>query len=652
MPPASSEELGAALRPDLERALRESEDKFAQVFQASADAVAIADFPSGRITEVNDAYCRLIGYSREEAIGRSGNDLGSWAQASDREQFLSLLARDGAVREMEVVKLRRGGERLNCRLTSYRVDLGGRPCMLTRIRDITEQRAAEMALRESEEKFAKAFRAVPDAIAVSQLGDGRILDINAAYTGLLGYTRHEIVGRSVLDLNIWEEPALRGRIVARLRAGETVHNEPLVFRDKQGGLHRCLYFAEVTDIAGEPCLISILRDTTEQQRLEEQLRHAQKMESIGLLAGGVAHDFNNILTVIQGNVSLVLADPRLAPPLGEMLRQVQDAAQFAATLTRQLLVFSRRQVVQPGRLSLGATLQRVVALLQRTLGEHIVFRLEAAADLPDIHADEGMVEQVLLNLAVNARDAMPSGGEIAITTPLLEPDAEYLRRVPQARPGRFVGLRVRDTGVGIAPEVLPRIFDPFFTTKGEDRGTGLGLATVYGIAQQHHTWIEVASEVGRGTEFTVWFPRSAGRLDASRPRAGVADSPSGHETLLLVEDKDEVRAVVQGLLARKGYRVLAATDGPDALRLWAQHRGEIALLFTDVVMPGGINGRELAERLRTDRPSLKVVYCSGYDANILGGDTLAAPGTRFLAKPFDVAQAVRLVREMLDQPVA
>jgi CheY-like chemotaxis protein len=247
---------------------------------------------------------------------------------------------------------------------------------------------------------------------------------------------------------------------------------------------------------------------------------------------------------------------------------------------------------------------------------------------------------------------MPSGGELSITTVLVEPDADYLRRVPQARPGRFVGLRVRDTGVGIPADVLPRIFDPFYTTKAEDKGTGLGLATVYGIAQQHNSWIEVASEVGRGTEFTVWFPQLLGRPGAALSPAAPVASPSGHETLLLVEDKDEVRAVVQGLLARKGYRVLAATDGPDALRLWAQHRDEIALLFTDVVMPGGINGRELAERLRTDRPSFKVVYCSGYDANILGGDTLAAPGTRFLAKPFDVAQAVRLVREMLDHPVA
>ncbi len=563
-----------------------------------------------------------------------------------------LLARDGAVREMEVVKLRRGGERLNCRMTSYRVDLGGRPCMLTRIRDITEQRAAEMALRESEEKFAKAFRAMPDAIAITKLGDGRILDINAAYTGMLGYTRDEVVGRCVLDLNIWVEPALRGLIVARLRAGETVRNEPVVFRNKQGGLHRCLYFAEVTDIAGESCLISILRDTTEQQRLEEQLRHAQKMESIGLLAGGVAHDFNNVLTVIQGNVSLALEDPRLAPALAEMLRQVQDAAQFASTLTRQLLVFSRRQVLQPGRLALGATIERVVTLLRRTLGEHIVLKMESAADLPEIRADEGMVEQVLLNLAVNARDAMPSGGELSITTVLAEPDADYLRRVPQARPGRFVGLRVRDTGVGIPADVLPRIFDPFYTTKAEDKGTGLGLATVYGIAQQHNGWIEVASEVGRGTEFTVWFPQLLGRPGAAPPQAAPVASPSGHETLLLVEDKDEVRAVVQGLLARKGYRILAAADGPEALRLWARHRGEIALLFTDVVMPGGINGRELAERLRADRPALKVIYCSGYDANILGGDVLANPCTRFLAKPFEVAQAVRLVRALLDQPAA
>jgi len=652
MLPTKTAEAEAPRPPDLERALRESQDKFAQAFHASADAVAIADFPSGVITEVNDAYCRLFGLTREEALGHSGGELGSWADRGDRERFVELLKREGAVREMEVGKLRRSGERLVCRITSYRVELGGRTCMLTRIRDITEQRAAEAALRESEERFSKAFRAVPDTIAITTLAEGRFLDVNAAYSRTLGWTREETLGRTSAELKVWADPADRDRVVTRLRAGQIVHNEPVVFRGKDGVFHNCLYFGEVTEIAGMPCLISILRDITDQQRLEEQLRQAQKMESIGMLAGGVAHDFNNMLTVIQGNVSLVLEDKRLPPPLAEMLRQVHDASEFAATLTRQLLVFSRRQVLQPGRLALGPAVQRVVKLLRRTLGEHIVLKVETGAGLPDVHADAGMAEQVVLNLAVNARDAMPAGGDLLIRLVALETDAAYLRRVPQAKPGRFVGLSVSDSGMGIPADVLPRIFDPFFTTKAEERGTGLGLATVYSIAQQHGGWIEVQSQQGRGSEFCVWFPVEPEQPAAPPSPTPAAPAGAGHETLLLVEDKDEVRTVLEALFSRRGYRILSASHGPEAIELWQKHRDDIALLFTDIVMPGGLNGRELAERLRADRPALKVIYCSGYDANILGSDALVVPGTRFLAKPFDMAKTVRLVRELLDQAPA
>jgi PAS domain S-box-containing protein len=648
MPLVKKKRSDADSEPDLISALRESQDKFAQAFHASADAVTIADFPSGKITEVNEAYMRLFGFLREEVVGHSGQELGSWASAEDRTRFVQLLEREGAVREMEVNKIKRTGEPFICRITSYRTELGGRTCMLTRIRDITEQRVAEKALRESEEKFAKAFRAAPDVIAITTLAEGRFLDVNAAYTRTLGWTREETIGHSSLELGLWANPADRARVVASLRAGQVVHNEQVVFRDKGGVDHPCIYFGEVTDIAGQHCLISILRDVTEQQRLEEQLRQAQKMESIGLLAGGVAHDFNNVLTVIQGNVSLSLEHPALPPEVAEMLRQVHEAAEFAATLTRQLLVFSRRQVLQPGRANLAEIVQRVAKLLQRALGEHIALHVQAAPGLPDAHADLGMIEQVLLNLAVNARDAMPHGGDLFVTIATLETDADYAHRVPQAKAGHFVGLRVRDTGVGISPKILSRIFDPFFTTKAEGRGTGLGLAMVYSIAQQHGGWVEVSSELEHGSEFAVWFPVDD-RPQVAPAAAAAPLAIRGTETLLLVEDKIEVRGVLQSIFTRNGYRIFAAATGAEAISLWAQHRAEIDLLFTDIVMPGGMNGRELAEQLRADRPDLKVIYCSGYDANVLGGDALSAPGTRFLAKPFNLAQTAGLVRELLDE---
>jgi PAS domain S-box-containing protein len=623
---------------------------FYKAFHASADPVAIADFPSGRMTEVNDAYLRLFGYTREEAIGRSGGELGLWADEGDRKRFIETLDHKGAVEEMEVVKRKRGGQRVICRIAANRVDLGDRVAIVTRIRDITEQRMAEAALRESEERFLKAFRAMPDAILITTLEEGRIIDVNGSFTRIFGWSQEESVGRTTLQLGFWITSGDRTRIVGRLRDGKPAHGERIAVRDKSGETHQCVYFGEKTEIAGQPYAISIIRDVTDQQRLEEQLRQAQKMESIGLLAGGVAHDFNNVLTVIQGNVSLVLDDPRLPGDLTEMLRQVLQASEFAAGLTRQLLVFGRRQVLQPDRLAPAQVVHRVAGLLRRTLGDHIVLRTDIPPKLPEALADSGMVEQVLINLAINARDAMPKGGELLIAAEARETGPEYLRQVPQAKVGRFIGLRVRDTGIGIPAGNLPRIFDPFFSTKTEGRGTGLGLATVYSIAQQHGGWIEVDSQVGRGTEFSVWLPVAAGPPTPAPAAAPMpAAASGGRETLLVVEDREEVRVMVRNVFDRQGYRTLLAESGPTALDLWARHRDEIALLFTDIVMPGGVNGRELADRLRSERPELKVIYCSGFDANVLGPDALTRPGTHFLAKPFNIAQMARLVRDMLDE---
>jgi CheY-like chemotaxis protein len=268
--------------------------------------------------------------------------------------------------------------------------------------------------------------------------------------------------------------------------------------------------------------------------------------------------------------------------------------------------------------------------------------------LPEINADGGMLEQVLLNLVVNARDAMPRGGRVTITTEVLFADDAYVRRVPQARPGRFVGLRVRDTGEGIAPEILPRIFDPFFTTKQEGKGTGLGLATAYGIVEQHAGWIEVESQLGQGAQFTAWFPAlaspAAPPTRATTPPMGAR----GGETVLVVEDKEAVRAIIQTVLVRFGYKVVVAANGEEALAQWEGHRDQVGLLFTDVVMPGSLTGKDLADRLRAAQPGLKVIFCSGYDAEILDPAALKSPGTRFLAKPFDVGNLAKVVRELLD----
>jgi PAS domain S-box-containing protein len=509
-------------------------------------------------------------------------------------------------------------------------------------------RDSERALRESEEKFSKAFRSSPDSITIATIAEGRIIDVNEGFTRLHGWTREEAIGRTSIELKLWGDLALREQVLRLLQEGRSVRNLPVTGRDRAGELHQCLYSGETAEIGGERCLISIVRDVTEQQRLEAQLHHSQKMESVGQLAGGVAHDFNNILTVIQGHVSLLLGDPRLPADVHESLRQIEHSADFAAKLTRQLLLFGRKQVLQPGRIALNDLVARVARMLERVIGENIKLELDLAPSLPEIMADAGMVDQVLLNLVVNARDAMPAGGRVRISTRHFEADAEFVRQSPQARCGHFVGMRVHDTGEGIAPEILPRIFDPFFTTKKEGKGTGLGLATAYGIVQLHSGWIEVASQPGHGAQFTAWFPSIAAQSEEPRPASTPLAHIRGGETILVVEDKDAVRAIIRAVLTRFGYKVVLAADGLEALTRWGEHKSQIKLLFTDVVMPGGMTGKDLAERLRAERPGLKTIFCSGYDADILDPAALKHPGTRFLAKPFDVGNLAQVVRELLN----
>jgi PAS domain S-box-containing protein len=631
-----------------EQALRDSEERFSKAFYASPVPYIIVDHTTHLMVDVNDAYSRLFGVSREEAVGKKNSELGLWVDLKERDRFIEIMDRDGEAHEMEQRRCTRAGEAVICLVTAFRMNIGGRPCILYQMRDITRERRSEQALRDSEEKFSRAFRATPDSVVISTFEEGRILDVNEGFTRLHGWTREEAVGRTGHELRLWGDASHRIRVMSMLREGRSVRSMPVVARNRAGGLHQCLYSGETTEIGGTLCLISIIRDMTEQQRLEAQLHHAQKMESVGQLAGGVAHDFNNILTVIQGHTSLLLGDARLPPEMLESLRQIAHSADFAAKLTRQLLLFGRKQVIQLGRLELNGVVTRMTQLLERVIGENIALELGLTPGLPEIHADTGMVEQLLLNLVVNARDAMPAGGRVAISTQALDADAEYVRRVPQARCGRYVGLRVRDTGEGISPEILPRIFDPFFTTKKEGKGTGLGLATAYGIVEQHSGWIEVDSQPRQGAQFTVWFPATAPHAVEPRPVSVPPIQTRGGETILVVEDKDAVRAIVRAVLTRFGYKVVLAADGQEALLRWAEHQGQIMLLFTDVIMPGGMTGRDLAIRLRTMRPDLKVIFCSGYDADILGPTALKEPGTRFLAKPFDVGNLAQIVRELLN----
>ena len=384
-------------------------------------------------------------------------------------------------------------------------------------------------------------------------------------------------------------------------------------------------------------IASRLRSEAAAREVQERFRQAQKMEAIGQLAGGVAHDFNNLLVVIQGRIELMSRERDLPQTARDSCEEIGRAAERAAGLTRQLLLFSRRQVMQLRDVDLNAVVADTTKLLRRILGEDIELHVSCAPGGLPIHADAGMIEQVLLNLAVNARDAMPGGGKLLVTTASSE------------REGRaFARLDVADDGAGIPPEVLPRIFEPFFTTKGVGKGTGLGLATVFGIVQEHGGAIDVDSVVGRGTTFRVSIPRHE-RSAAEAAPVPPTELRGGSETILLVEDESSVRTMIVEAFSPLGYRVLEAANGVEALDLVRAHDGPIDLVVTDLVMPGGVTGLELGRRLAVSHPTTRIVYTSGYSAEVGEGLAELVEGVNFLTKPFSPGRLARLVRERLDE---
>ena len=399
----------------------------------------------------------------------------------------------------------------------------------------------------------------------------------------------------------------------------------------------------------ERALARALRYAIEKKSSEVRLRQAQKMEAIGQLSAGVAHDFNNILTVIQGHANLLVLEPGAgAETVAESAKEIVAAAERAATLTRQLLTFSRQQVMLAKPLDLNEAVGNIAKMLRRILGEDVRLELQLSSDLSKVEADVGMMEQVILNLAVNARDAMPSGGKMTVRTSMVDVTPEETKRHADAYAGSFVCLAVSDTGCGMSQQVMARIFEPFFTTKDVGKGTGLGLATTLTIVQQHRGWIEVHSRIGAGTTFEVFLPIST-LQPATTPPAAAIIRAQGTETILLVEDEGAVRMLVSRLLVREGYRVIEAGSGVEALAIWEEHGSSVDLLLTDMIMPEGMTGRELAKRLETLKPALKVIYTSGYSEDFVSGEFSLKAGVNFLQKPYPPDSLRRIVRACLDR---
>lgn len=502
--------------------------------------------------------------------------------------------------------------------------------------DVTERKKAE-------ERFYKAFHASPEPTSIATASEGRYVDVNESFLRVTGYQREEVIGHTSIELRFWERPEDRAALVERLNRDGSVRDLEITFRTKSGDKRTAVDSAEIVDIAGQKCILAIFKDITEQRSLEKQLRQAQKMEAIGQLSGGIAHDFNNLLSVIIGYSEVLEEGLPQGDPLHKSCQQITKAGQSAASLTRQLLAFSRQQVLELKVLELNAVVQHVEKMLRRLIGEHIELTTALSPTLGRVKADQGQIEQVIINLAVNARDAMPNGGKLTIETADVDVDEDYVHKHPLHVPGPYVLLTVSDTGVGMDAETQARIFEPFFTTKEMGKGTGLGLATVYGVVKQSGGFIWVYSEVGHGTTFKIYLPRTAEAMGADRPISS-APSVRGTETILLVEDEEALREFTSTVLTNSGYTVLAAERPDKAVEIASLHEGPIHLLLTDVIMPG-MNGSVLAGNLLAIRPEIKVIYMSGYTGFTHPG--LLDSNAILLQKPFTRERLLHKVREGL-----
>ncbi|HLN33216.1 MAG TPA: PAS domain S-box protein [Gemmataceae bacterium] len=647
----------ALYKHEADRKLRASERRYAMMLASIADAVIATDI-QGRVTFLNRVAEKLTGWSLADATGRAVADVFRVVDEETRQP-----ASDAVDRVLgEGVAVEGAGERILLRsdgrevviddsVSPIRDEQGRCTGVVLVFRDATEKRRAEAELQRTRSMLEQLFEQSPGAIVVVGR-EGNIRRVNAEAERVFGYRREEMLGQKV-ELLVRDSTK---EYHARLREGYMVNPSTrsmaiaaeISGRRKDGSEFPAQVLLAPIDTPEGMLVLSITTDRTERRLLEEQLRQAQKMDAVGQLAGGVAHDFNNLLTIIIGYTRMVLDGVGADHPWYGFLTEAYQAAERAADLTRQLLAFSRKQLLQPKIVDLNQVLAHTTKMLSRLIGEQVELSVSTEVGALLVKADPGQLEQVIVNLAVNARDAMPAGGRLTLATACVDIGGHGAQPALEMLPGRYARLTVNDTGCGMDAAIKARIFEPFFTTKGVGEGTGLGLATVYGIVKQTGGHIDVVSKVGKGTTFSIYFPALEEALSREETQPRLTQLPQGAETILLVEDEGGVCTLGREVLQRCGYTVLEARHGREALDLMAFYAGPLQLLVTDVVMPQ-MHGRTLATLLTAQRPGLKVLFVTGYADPPLLDLGLSDGEVSLLMKPFTPSSLARKVREVLDQ---
>ena len=625
--------------------LAERDRRYKTLLEQTQEAVLVT--VDGNVAYANPACVEMFGYERPLL----GVPVSIFFAPGSREQISDFVEKRGtgaAPGLYEALGLRADGSTFDVEVRVAPIEFDGKAGSQAILRDITGRKRMEAGLKESEERYRLLFERNLAGVYRSA-ADGRLLECNRAFARLLGYTS-PAEAMAHPDWWLHERPGEHAEFWDRLRKEGSIANHEGQARRKDGTpIWVIQNVSLLSDEDGEEMILGTVFDVTERRRLEEQLLQSQKMEAVGRLAGGIAHDFNNLLTAIAGYSDLLLAELSGNDPRRESAVEIREAGRRAAGLTQQLLAFSRRQVLEPRVLDLNAVIAGMEKMLRRVIGEDIELTTALDTDLWRTMADPGQIEQAIVNLAVNARDAMPRGGRLTLETANVTLDEKFASAYATVQPGPHVMLAVSDTGVGMDAALQSRLFEPFFTTKERGKGTGLGLSTTYGIVKQSGGSIWVYSEPGVGTAFKIYLPR-CDEPEAKRetPPVPLAVARTGSEAVLLVEDEAEVRRLVERLLRMQGYAVTAAASPAEAIAA-ARAAGKIDLLVTDVIMPG-MNGREMARLLAAERPRMRVLYMSGYTDAAIAQQGILPPGTAFLSKPFTPDVLARKVREVLDAP--